>query len=122
VKRGAVYLVSQSSPSLAKGGVSGPEKEQALLRPVVLVSREAINRVSAVVLVCPLVEAAGLQQMYPSDVRIAAPEGGLTTDSVALTAQLRAVPRTQIVRHLGELSAEVMRQVDQALRITLDLD
>ncbi len=92
------------------------------LRPVVLVSRDAINQHSAVVLVCPLVDAASVSQLYPSDVAVAAPEAGLTTDSVVLTGQLRAVARTQLVRQLGELSTEVIRQVDKALRITLDLE
>jgi mRNA interferase MazF len=92
------------------------------LRPVVLVSRDAINQHSTVVLVCPLVDAASVSKMYPSDVAVAAPEAGLTTDSVVLTGQLRAVARTQLVRHLGELSTEVMQQVDKALRITLDLE
>jgi mRNA interferase MazF len=68
-----------------------------------------------------MVDASGISQVYPSDVRVRAPEGGLTSDSVILTGQLRAVARTQLVRHLGELSVEVMHQVDMALRITLDL-
>ncbi len=118
MKRGAVYLVSQSSAA---------DREAALLRPVVLVSRDAINRHSAVVLVCPLVDARDPRTgepftLYPSDVAVRAPEGGLTTDSVVLTGQLRAVARTQLVRQLGELSSELMQQVDQALRITLDLE
>jgi mRNA-degrading endonuclease toxin of MazEF toxin-antitoxin module len=88
----------------------------------VLVSREAINRHSSVVLVCPLVDASGISQVYPSDIRVRAPEAGLTSDGVILTGQLRAIARSQLVRQLGELSGEVMHQVNMALRITLDLD
>jgi len=123
VKRGSVYLVSQGYPAY-RGVVEDTRlvlAERTILRPVVLVSREAINRHSAVILVCPLVDVSGVSQVYPSDVRVRAPEGGLTSDSVILTGQLRAVARTQLVRHLGELSSEVMHQVDMALRITLDL-
>ncbi|MDB5076448.1 MAG: mazF [Chloroflexi bacterium] len=123
MKRGAVYLVSQGHPGYI--GVADDTRlvqaERTILRPVVLVSREAINRHSAVILVCPLVDAGAIAQVYPSDVRVRAPEGGITSDSVILTGQLRAVARTQLVRHLGELSAEVMHQIDMALRITLDL-
>jgi len=124
VKRGAVYLVSQGSMALRGASDEGarPGMVSTVLRPAVLVSREAINRNSAVVLVCPLVDAAGMSQLYPSDVHVKAPEAGLTADSVVLTGQLRAVARTQLVRQLGELSIEVMRQVDLALRITLDLE
>jgi len=81
-----------------------------------------INRHSAVVIVCPLVDVATVGQTYPSDVRVAAPEGGLTSDSVVLTGQLRAIARELLVHQLGELSESVMRQVDSALRITLDLE
>jgi mRNA interferase MazF len=126
VKRGAVYLVSQDGAQRHER-VWEEEQERwglssAILRPVVLVSREAINRHSAVVIVCPLVDATTVGQLYPSDVRVAAPEGGLTSDSVVLTGQLRAIAREKLVHHLGELSESAMRQVDTALRITLDLD
>jgi mRNA interferase MazF len=124
VKRGAVYLVSQGNPAL-RGAVDETGRTgmiTTILRPVVLVSREAINKHSGVVLVCPLVDAGGVSQLYPSDVRVNAPEAGLTSDSVVLTGQLRAIARPQLVRQLGELSDDVMRHVDAALRITLDLD
>lgn len=126
MKRGAVYLVSQG-PTPRGERVRGEERERgepqsSILRPVVLVSREMINRHSAVVIVCPLVDVATVGQTYPSDVRVAAPEGGLTSDSVVLTGQLRAIARELLVHQLGELSESVMRQVDSALRITLDLE
>lgn len=123
MKRGSIYLAAQD-PGYAsqRGGEPGTPFAEQALRPVVLVSRDAINRVSLVVLICPLVDAASMRQLYPSDVAVRAPEGGLTADSIVLTGQLRALARTQLVRQLGELSQEVMRQLDRALRITLDLD
>ena len=126
MKRGAVYLVSQGSSQRREYAWMDEqqlaEPPSSYLRPVVLVSREAINRHSAVVIVCPVVDVATVGQTYPSDVRVAAPEGGLTSDSVVLTGQLRAIAREQLVHHLGELSETAMRQVDMALRITLDLE
>jgi mRNA interferase MazF len=122
VKRGAVYLVSQGTGQGHGNTVGSAEAARTVLRPAVLVSRDAINRHSAVVLVCPLVDAAGVRQRYPSDVAVSAPEGGLTVDSVILTGQLRAIPREGLVRYLGELSRELMQEVDKALRITLDLE
>ena len=126
MKRGDVYLAGQDIAALRERSQNYPQGVQAaenvILRPVVLVSRDAINRYSTVVLVCPLVDAASVHQPYPSDVLVRAPEGGLTADSVVLTGQLRALARAQLVRQLGELSAEVMRAVDRALRITLDLE
>lgn len=123
MKRGAVYLLSQDNgPPRPSEEVEGAHEAERALRPVVVVSRDAINRYSAVVLVCPLVDIASVRKSYPSDVPVRAPEGGLTVDSVVMTGQLRAVARVQLVRHLGELSAEVMREIERALRITLDLE
>lgn len=122
MKRGAIYLAAQDPGyTRQRGGELGTPFAEQALRPVVLVSRDAINRVSAVVLVCPIVDAASVRQLYPSDIAVRSPEGGLTVDGIVLTGQLRALARAQLVRQLGELSQEVMRQLDRALRITLDL-
>jgi len=95
--------------------------EQAGIRPVVIVSRNAINRFSPVIVVVPFTNAANVKRDYPSNVYVARGEGGLTLDSVALTGQVRAIAKSRLLRYRGTLSPEVMRQIDQALRITLDL-
>ncbi|MFQ5857309.1 MAG: type II toxin-antitoxin system PemK/MazF family toxin [Anaerolineae bacterium] len=95
--------------------------EQAGTRPVVIASRNAINRFSPVVVVVPFTNAANVKRDYPSDVRVAQGEGGLTLDSVALTGQVRAIAETRLLRYRGTLSPATMRRIDQALRITLDL-
>lgn len=95
--------------------------EQAGMRPVVIVSRNAINQHSPVIVVVPLIDAANLRRTYPSDVLIRRPEGGLTLDSVALTGQVRAIAKTRLLRRRGALSSEVMEQVSKALRVTMDL-
>jgi mRNA interferase MazF len=95
--------------------------EQAGVRPVVIVSRDAINKNSTVVVVAPLTKAANLQRNYPNNVTIAIGEGGLTFPSVLLGGQVRAISKTRLLRQRGTLSTEIMQQVDRALRITLDL-
>jgi mRNA interferase MazF len=95
--------------------------EQAGVRPVVIVSRDAINKNSSVVVVVPLTKAANVQHNYPNNVTIAAGEGGLTFESVLLGGQVRAIAKSRLLRQRGTLSTETMQQVDRALRITLDL-
>jgi mRNA interferase MazF len=97
----------------------GPE--QAGTRPAVVVTRDAINTYSPVVIVTPGTNAANITRLYPSDVLVRASEGGLTIDSVFLTLQTRAVAKTRFVRLLGSLKPETMEKIDQALRVTLDL-
>ncbi len=112
MKRGDVYYVRLDP-------IEG--SEQAGTRPVVIVSREAINRYSPVVVICPFTDAAHVPRLYPSDVQVAAPEGGLTKNSVVLTGQIRAVTKHRFVRYLGRLESQTMHQIDRALKITLDL-
>lgn len=95
--------------------------EQAGTRPVVVVSREAINRYSPVIVVCPLTDVVHVPKLYPSDVRVQAPEGGLSKDSVVLTGQVRAIAKSRLLKRLGELGPDTMKQVEQALKITLNL-
>lgn len=111
-RRGEVYLLRLDP---AEGS------EQRGTRPAVVVSRDAINRASPVIVVCPLTDARRVPRLYPSDVPVKAPEGGLTRDSVVLTGQIRAVAKTRLLRRLGELRPETMGQIEQALKITLQL-
>lgn len=95
--------------------------EQSGVRPVVIVSRDAININSSVIVVAPLTKAINVKQSYPNNVTIAQGEGGLTYESVLLGGQIRAISKSRLLRRRGTLSTEIMNQVDRALRITLDL-
>lgn len=111
-RRSEIYLI-QLSP--AEGS------EQAGTRPVIVVSRNAINHYSPVIVICPLTDASHVATPYPSDVQVVAPEGGLAKDSVVLTGQVRAIAKSRLLKHLGELRPETMNQVEDALKITLNL-
>lgn len=95
--------------------------EQAGLRPVVIVSRNAINQFSPVIVVVPFTDAANLKRTYPSDVLVRQPEGGLALDSVALTGQVRAIAKTRLIKRRGALFSQTLALVVQALRVTMDL-
>jgi mRNA interferase MazF len=112
MKRGDVFDARLSSTE---------GSEHAGVCPVVIVSRDAINKHSAVVVIVPLTKAANLQRNYPNNVTIASGEGGLTFESVLLGGQVRAIAKARLLRQRGTLSSETMQQVDRALRITLDL-
>jgi mRNA interferase MazF len=112
MKRGDVYQVRLDPVE---------DSEQAGTRPAVIVSRDAINQYSPVIVVCPMTKAARVTRQYPNDVLVRAPEGGLELDSVILGGQVRAVSKSRLLERLGELSPETMTRVDQALKITLNL-
>lgn len=95
--------------------------EQMGVRPVVIVSRDAINANSPVIVIVPLTSAANVRRPYPNNALIAQGEGGVTVDSVALGGQVRAIAKSRLLRRRGALSDSALREVERALRITLDL-
>ncbi len=98
------------------------DSEQGGTRPVVVVSRDAINQASPVVVIVPLTDAANKKRIYPSHVRLMAGTGGLTLDSIALCEQVRAITKSRFIAHLGRLDRTAVSAISQALKITLDLD
>ena len=121
MKRGDVYLV-QLSRSASLSAQDQDQDRTGQLIPAVVLSRDALNQFSPTVVVAPIVDASAVHRLYPSDVRVPAPEGGLTADSVILAAQVRSVPRARLSRQLGVLGRGVMAQTNRALRITFALD
>lgn len=95
--------------------------EQGGTRPVVVVSRDALNAFSPVVVVCSITDAANKKKVYPSHVKVPAGTGGLRLDSIVICEQIRAISKTRLRRQLGSLGRPVMASVDAALKITLDL-
>lgn len=61
--------------------------EQSGIRPVIIVSRDAINATSTVVITVPCTTYYTSRRVYPSEIIIRAPEGGLQNDSVAFGGQ-----------------------------------
>lgn len=94
--------------------------EQAGRRPAVVLTRDAINRASPVVVMVPVTTYRG-QRLYPSDVLLRAPEGGLTADSVAMALHIRSVDRRRLGARLGSLGVETILAVERAVLQVLDI-
>ena len=112
MRRGDVYLARLDPVE---------DSEQAGTRPVIIVSRDAINVASPVVIVVPCTAFSRDRRVYPSHVVLKAPEGGLKKDSIALGEQLRAISKTRLQARWGTVSGEVCALIDRALLIALDL-
>ena len=95
--------------------------EQSGTRPVVVVSRDALNQFSPVVIVASITDAATKKKIYPSHVKVSAGTGGLTMDSIVVCEQVRAITKTRLKRMLGKFDKATMASIETALKITLDL-
>lgn len=95
--------------------------EQGGTRPVIIVSRDAINAYSPVVLAVPCTTYQTGRRIYPTQVLITSPNGGLTSDSIVMADQVRVLSKSRLLRLRGALSNESMNLLDKALLIALDL-
>jgi mRNA interferase MazF len=95
--------------------------EQGGSRPVVVISRDAINRSSPVVVICPITDAENKTKVYPSHVRVPAGTAGLRLDSIVVCEQVRAINKTRLMTPVGKFDKRVMTSIEAALKITLDL-
>lgn len=98
--------------------------EQGKVRPVVVVSNDGANawataHGSGVVTVVPL--TSSVISIYPFQVLLLAEETGLSRDSKAQAEQVRSISASRISSVIGSLSAELLAEVDEALRIHLAL-
>jgi mRNA interferase MazF len=50
------------------------------------------------------------------------PDEGIDSESAAICRGVRAVSRSRLLRPIGELKLETMREVEQALAMILGLD
>jgi len=119
ISRGQIYLVN---PDPVQG------REQKGVRPVLVVSADAINRQPLVVTVVAGTDATHVSRDYPTNIRVPARESGLRKETVFLCFQLRALdpmrfrdPRTGLITPVGQLSSARMAEVDTALRAVLNL-
>ncbi len=113
MKRGEVYD-ARLDP------VEGSEQRGS--RPVVVVSRDSINESSPIVSAAPCTTYREGRRIYPSQVLVKTPEGGLDADSVILGEQVRVLDKKRLLRRRGELTPATMSRLNEALRIAFDLD
>ncbi len=95
--------------------------EQGGTRPVIIVSRDVINAYSPVVLAVPCTTYQSGKKVYPTQVLIKAPEGGLINNSIAMADQVRVLSKERLLHLRGILKQETIEKLNQALLIAMDL-
>jgi mRNA interferase MazF len=93
-------------------------------RPAVIVSNDRANATAVrlkrgVITVVPV--TSNVSKIYPFQVPLSPETSGLTVDSKAQAEQIRSVAAERLQRRIGRLSAEEITQLDEALRLHLEL-
>lgn len=113
VRRGEVYFVDLNP---AQG------REQSGRRPVLVITSDLLNDKRLVVLVVPGTSGSHISTDYPTNVRVAAGEANLPSETVFLTFQMRALDHSRFVeRPVGRVSAATLGRIEHAIAITLGL-
>lgn len=93
--------------------------EAAKTRPVVVVSNDAANRSSPLVTVVPI--TSRMVPIFDFQVVLPRDETGLAKDGRAQCEQVRAISVDRISGRVGNIGVERLAEVDEALRLHLDL-
>jgi len=109
-RRGSVFLVNLN-PTLGS--------EIRKTRPAVILQNDIGNQYSSTTIVAPI--TSGEEAIFPVEVAVQPPEGGLANPSLILLSQIRTIDKRRLVKKLGELSADTMARVDRAALISLGL-
>jgi mRNA interferase MazF len=115
MRRGEIRVVDLEP---ARGAEAGKR------RPAVLVSNDGANTTAArlgrgVVTVVPV--TSNIRRIYPFQVLLEAEATGLDQDSKAQAEQVRSIAVERIGSRIGVVPADVMVQLDDALRLHLAL-
>jgi mRNA interferase MazF len=109
-KRGEVYFVCLD-PTV------GSEINKT--RPAIIISNDISNQLAETVTVLPITSSVG--KIYPFEVILLPSESGLLRKSKVKCNQIRTIDKKRLVKSLGKVSLQKIREVEDALRIHLDM-
>lgn len=111
-KRGDIVLVDLNP-------VIGSEKGKK--RPCLIIQNDIGNKYSPIVIVAVITSQKEISKKYPTDVWVSKGEGGLLSDSIIQCDQIRTIDKRRIEKNFGHLDDSIMKKVNEAIRISLDL-
>lgn len=108
-RRGEVWLVNWNP---------GRGSEQAGLRPALIIQNDIGNEKASTTIVSAISSSV---KLYPMNVAIYPPEGGLNCPSIVKTSQILTVSKERLEKRLGSIGKEKIGEVDKAIRLSLAL-
>jgi mRNA interferase MazF len=97
-------------------------KEQAGVRPVLVLSNDIVNGLPLVVTVVVGTKGENVARDFRTNARVSATESGLPMETVFLGFQIRSIDPRRFPDHpVGRLSSPALERVEDAVRFCLDL-
>ena len=112
VKRGEIVLVNLEP-------IRG--SEQGGIRPVLIIQNNLSNKYSPVVIVAAITSKT-FDKEYPTNIFLSKKDSGLEKDSTVLLNQIRTIDKQRIIKKISVLDLELMKKVNSAIKVSLELD
>jgi mRNA interferase MazF len=109
--RGEIYLVN-FDPTIGA--------EISKTRPALIVQNNIANQRSPIIIIAAITSEFD-DRLYPTEVLIEPPEGGLKTNSVILLNQIRSIDKQRLSKRIGAISSAKLNEVDRAIQISFGL-
>lgn len=109
IKRGDIFY-ADLSPVIGS--------EQGGVRPVVIVQNDVGNKYSPTTIVAAITSQLNKAKL-PTHVNVNASEVPLPKNSVILLEQLRTIDKKRLREKIGKFDKDVMREVEQAIKVSL---
>jgi mRNA interferase MazF len=109
--RGDIYLVN-FDPTIGS--------EISKTRPALIIQNNIANESSPITIIAAITSKFD-DRLYPTEVLIEPPEGGLKTNSVILLNQVRSIDRQRLIRRIGAIGSAKLSEVDRAIQISFGL-
>jgi len=112
IKRGDIVLVNLEP---VKGS------EQGGTRPCLIIQNNLGNKYSPTTIIAPITSKK-FSREFPTNVDLLKEDSKLDKDSTILLNQIATIDKARIIKKLGFLNGEIMRKVDLAIKVSLDLE
>jgi mRNA interferase MazF len=110
IKSGSVWLVSLEPVTGRKIGKT---------RPAVIISNDINNNYAETVTVIPI--TSSVSKVYPFEVFLSKGTANLPKDSKVKCNQIRTVDKRRLVKQIGVLSQDKIKEIEKALLIHLGM-
>ena len=94
--------------------------EQGGKRPVLIVQNDLLNKFSPTIIEAPITSKLPSKR-YPTSVVVTKRESNLPRDSTILLNQIRTIDKKRLINKIGNLDQEIMKKVELAIKVSLDL-
>jgi mRNA interferase MazF len=112
VQRGEIWWATLPDPVGSEPGYR---------RPVLVVQSDAFTQSAIKTVVCAAITSNLNLAAAPGNLRIASRASGLSKPSVVNVSQVATIDRMFLTERIKALDAQTMRQIDEGLRLVLDL-